>query len=392
MILQIIFWIPVFLIFHSYLLYPLILRILVKGKEENQNVYSTDDELPFVSILMSVHNEEMVIVEKIRSIYYTQYPPNKFEVIIGSDNSTDGTNRICKVYSGNYNAFHFYQFNERQGKPAVINQLAEKANGQILIITDANVIFQPHTIFELVKHFRNKKTGLTDSVMTHSGITKSGISVQENAYISMEVINKQREGTIWGTMMGPFGGCYAIRKEDFPVIPVNSLVDDFYVNMKILEKGKNSISSSKAFVSEDVSNNLTDEFKRKIRISTGNFQNFKRFSKLLFTRRKGLAFSFISHKILRWLGPFLFLTAFLSNFLLINYPFYRILFFCQLFIILLTGIDVILQKINVHIVLLRFIRHFLTMNIALLIGFFKFANGVKSGAWEPTRRNQSEKN
>lgn len=392
MILIILFWISVFLIFHSYVLYPLILRILAKGKEENREVYSMDDDLPFVSVIMSVHNEEKVIVEKIRSIYYTLYPLNKLEVIVGSDNSNDATNRICKVYTGNYHNFRFFEYKERQGKPSVINKLAEQAKGEILIITDANVMFNIHTIFEIVKYFKNSKTGLVDSIMLHRGLKKSGISFQESAYISREVLIKKQEGIIWGTMMGPFGGCYAIRKVDFPGIPPNSLVDDFYVNMKILEKGKNTMTSISAFVTEDVSNEITDEFRRKVRIATGNFQNLRKFFHLIFKSKPGLGFSFISHKIIRWFGPFFLILAFVSNLLLIDMQFYRITLYLQLFIILLVLFDLIFKKFNLHIIFLRFITHFLTMNLALLFGFVRFTTGVKSGIWQPTRRNQIEKN
>ena len=139
------------------MLYPLILKFLSRNKKPNSEVYTPEDDLPMVSVIMSVHNEEMVIVEKIRSIYYTLYPQNKFEVLVGSDNSTDGTNRICKVYSGNYNEFRFFEFKKRQGKPAVVNQLVEKAKGEILILTDAKVFFEIDTIYELVKNFKNQK-------------------------------------------------------------------------------------------------------------------------------------------------------------------------------------------------------------------------------------------
>jgi len=392
MILILLYWISIFLLFHSYALYPLILKFLARNKKENSMVYQPDDDLPFISIIIAAHNEEMVIVEKIRSIYYTVYPFNKFEVLVGSDASTDGTNRICKVYTENYKDFRFFPFENRQGKPAIVNQLVEKAKGEILIITDANVLFQIKTIFELVKHFKNNEIGLVDTVMMNTGLIKSGISFQENAYISQEVLSKQREGILWGTMMGPFGGCYAIRKKDFPNIPSNYLVDDFYVNMKILEKGLKAINSSTARVTEDVSNNLSIEFKRKIRIATGNFQNLKKFFPLLFRARKGLAFSFLSHKILRWLGPFFIITAFVTNLLLVNIFAYKVLFGFQLLILLLAGIDLIFKKLNLHIVFLRFITHFIGMNIAMLIGFFKFFIGVKTGIWQPTRRKQSERN
>jgi hypothetical protein len=95
---------------------------------------------------------------------------------------------------------------------------------------------------------------------------------RKKAYISREVLIKQHESILWGTMMGPFGGCFAIRSELYEPVPKNFLVDDFYINMKVLEKGYQCINNLNALVFEDISNNLSDEFKRKVRISTGNFQ------------------------------------------------------------------------------------------------------------------------
>ena len=95
-------------------------------------LYTGDDEnLPHVSILMAVHNEEDIIVEKIKSIFYTSYPINRIELIIGSDASDDSTDRICKIYTENYQQMRFFDFGIRRGKPEVINTLAEHATGEI---------------------------------------------------------------------------------------------------------------------------------------------------------------------------------------------------------------------------------------------------------------------
>jgi len=348
--------------------------------------------LPHVSILMALFNEEEVIEEKLNSILKTSYPNNKIEILIGSDNSTDKTNEIVEQYSIKNSNINFTVFSSRQGKPKIINQLQKKAKGTVLIITDANVIFSENTVFQMLKHFKNENIGLVDTQMIHKkeSISKSGISVQESSYINREVGIKQNESIIWGTMMGPFGGCYSIRNSLYKDVPSNYLVDDFYINMNVFVQSKNAINSKEAIVYEDVSNNLKDEFRRKIRIATGNFQNLSTFSKLLFSKKKGLAFSFFSHKVLRWLGPFFLLIALYSNLMLINSSLYQIILILFLVTFLLPLIDTLLKKQNINISILRFITHFYTMNLALLIGFFKFLSGVKSGIWQPTKRNQSK--
>lgn len=158
--------------------------------------------------------------------------------------------------------------------------------------------------------------------------------------------------------------------------------------MKTLQKGFHCINESKALVFEDVSNNLTEEFRRKARISAGNFQNLAHFLTLLF-RFDGISFAFLSHKVLRWLTPFfLILLAFCSFFLLHH----RIVYFYSSILILLlllfVLIDLVLTKFRVNVSFFRFLTHFFAMNLALIIGFFNYLKGIKTSVWEPTKRMQ----
>lgn len=382
------FWIPAFLLFHSYILYPFILFLLNYNKKENCLTYRLSDELPTISILMAAHNEESVIARKIESIFDTTYSLDKIEVLIGSDSSTDKTNDILIEKSKIHPNLQFSIF-ERRGKANTINELVDKSTGEIIISTDANVFLTPNTLFELVKHFKNDKIGLVDSRMKNTGIQPQGISIQESRYIGREVLIKNREGNIWGSMMGPLGGCFAIRRSVYSKVPANFIVDDFYICMRVLEQGKMAISSLHAAVYEDVSNQLKEEFRRKVRISIGNFQNLFRFKDLLWPPWKGRGFAFVSHKAIRWFGPMLIILAFAANvFLAVKSSYYLIILGIFVVSFLLPLIDFMLKRINIHITFVRFITHFYGMNLALLVGFFKFMKGVKSNVWQPTQRNQ----
>ena len=87
---QCIFWLCVLLIMHSYLLFPWLLQLLDSKKQENSLKFATDD-LPTVTIIMSVYNEKGVIMEKLDSLFASNYPTNKLNILIGSDASDDGT-------------------------------------------------------------------------------------------------------------------------------------------------------------------------------------------------------------------------------------------------------------------------------------------------------------
>ena len=387
-LLEIIFWICLTFILHTYLFYHLSIRIFARNKKGNTKIFKIEDEIPFVSILIAAHNEETVIRDKILSIVNSSFPETKIEVLVGSDCSTDKTNTIIEQLIKEYACISIVKFENRTGKIGVINSLIEKAKYDLVLLTDANVMFDKQSIFELVKHFKNEEIGLVDSKMINIGIKKDGISLQEKTYISTEVSSKNAESLLWGTMMGPFGGCFALRKKLWEKIPSHFLVDDFFINMLVLQKGFKSINEPNAIVFEDVSNDLSDEFRRKIRISSGNFQNLFHYKHLLFDF-SWIAFSFFSHKVLRWLTPFFILSMIsILPFMIENHRFYFYFLVGIIFCFSLVTIDFLLKSLKINIKHLRFLTHFTLMNVALFIGFLNYIKGVKSSIWEPTRRNQ----
>ena len=386
--LQVIFWVSLFLILYSYLLFPVILKLMARKKSMSRDSFKSE-EFPLISVLISAFNEEKVIKSKIESILYSAYPPDRLEVLVGSDASTDSTNTILLELQEAHPALQISLFDQRKGKPGVINQLAEHSKGEILVITDANVMLDRGTLTEMIKYFKHEEIGLVDSRMINTRLKKDGISHQEKFYISREVKIKHQESLLWGSMMGPFGGCYAVRKSLYKPVPHNFLVDDFFINMAVLKQGKQCISNIEANVYEDVSNNLKEEFRRKKRISAGNFQNLSAFRSLLISPSPGVAFSFISHKVIRWIVPFLVLiTLGISLYLGIHSRIYLILALLQLTVLVIPVIDHFLRKIKIHSIPLRFISHFVLMNLALMAGFIRYIGGIKNNVWQPTRRNQ----
>jgi len=383
------FWIPAIAILYTYVFYPTFMRFVANKKVEQTSFCSDSVELPMVSILIAAHNEEKVLEAKQKSLNELSYPKDKIEILIGSDNSTDKTNEILRKWKKNDKRVSVTFFDKRTGKIGIINKLEKEAKGEVLLLTDANVILATDTLDLLVGNFKKSKVGLVDSQMINYNLKRNGISYQEKHYITGEVGLKSAESKLFGSMMGPFGGCFAIKKELFKPVPSSFLVDDFYLNMCVLEQGYQCINEPKAHVYEDVSNDLKAEFKRKIRISTGNFQNLMRFWKLLF-RFDGVSFSFFSHKVLRWFGPFLLLIGTYGLFnLIITNLFYYVIAVLGLGIFFLTILDILFFLPNkVHLPIIRYFTHFLAMNFALLIGFFSFLKGVKTSIWEPTARYQ----
>ncbi len=385
---QLIFWICLSLVFYSYVLFPVILNLLAGKRKIDASSFSKEN-LPMVSVLLAAYNEEKVIGDKISSVLKSKYPTNKLEILVGSDASTDTTNAVLQELEKNTSSIKLFLYEERKGKPRIINQLAKEARGEILVITDANVMLETNTLYELIKYFKEERTGLVDSRMINTGIKKEGISRQEKFYISREVLIKHNESVLWGSMMGPFGGCYALRKSLYRPVPDHFLVDDFFINMVVLKLGANCISNMQAKVYEDVSNIPREEYRRKKRISAGNFQNLAMFRSMLFRGKRGVGFCFFSHKIIRWIVPFLAIITLATSIVIgLSVKLYLILALIQILVIVAPLIEYILRKIKIQSIPLRFITHFVLMNMALLAGFFRYIGGIKNNVWQPTRRNQ----
>lgn len=380
---------------HTYLFYPWFVQMLARYRKP---AYPPSEPKiwPQVSILMSVYNEASVIEEKLQHLAALQYPPHRLSVWVGSDASSDSTNALLLQAERTFPGLRVHCFNERRGKPSVLNDLAAQAfaehpaeSGHILLITDANVMPEPDILRELMPHFAHPKVALVDARMENIGLEKRGISRSEHTYIHSEVGLKHAEGKCWGLMMGPFGGCYALRSNYFQPIPAHHLVDDFYLAMRVFEQGGKALSALTAVCREAVSQDLREEFRRKARISAGNFQNLQVFRQLWWPPFSKLAFVFLSHKILRWIGPFLMFFLLLgSGFLAFTGNlFFALLFSLQLGLYFgVPLLDWLLRKADIHILLFRHIRYFVSMNLALFRGYLRYRKGIRSGAWEPPKR------
>lgn len=394
-LLTILFWASFILLFYSYILYPFIMQLLAKGKESNTLLY-TKAALPHIVFITAAYNEENVIEQKLKNFLALDYPISKMTVFIGSDNSTDATNKICTAFAEKNDCINFINLKQRGGKAGVLNALLENhidaSNFEVAIMSDANVLLKEDAVFEMVKHFKNKSIGVVAANIINTTAKYNEVDTQERFYISKENELKSNEGKVFGATIGAFGACYAIRMNKIEPIPPNFLMEDFYLSMKVLAEKMRSITELNAIAYEDLPGKIEEEFNRKRRISAGNFQNLNVFKYLLFQQPFGVAFTFFSHKIIRWFGPFLLFTAFsclaFLSVLASVEQLYQWFFVLSNVILIGALLDYALMNVNIHVNLLRLLRYFLLMNFALFLGFLDYVKGVQTNIWKPTERNE----
>ncbi|NJK94997.1 MAG: glycosyltransferase [Bacteroidales bacterium] len=223
--------------FYSYFIFPVIIRWLSNYIANSRNDLKDITVYPKVSVIVSAYNEQNHIEEKIRNILHSDYPADKLEIIIGSDGSTDKTNEIIASFTETSSFVKPLLFLERRGKSAVINDCVAVSSGEILILTDAKATFEPSLIRNILKNFHDPRVGIAGATIINKNANCKGIAHQESTFMSQEIKVKYHEGRAFGCCVGVYGACYAIRKELYSDVPVHFSVDDFYISMKVLEKG-----------------------------------------------------------------------------------------------------------------------------------------------------------
>lgn len=382
-----IFWTSLMAIAYSYLIYPALLRI--RAGKKTLTPPEDPTEWPTVEVVFAAYNEEGVLEEKLQSVLNSDYPKDKLSVRVGSDASTDKTDAILENIAASDDRLTWRRFGGRSGKVNIINALTDESSADILIPTDANIMFTKNTVKQLVRWFGNDRTSIVGANIIYEDANKKGIAPQEDFYLRRENNIKEREGLLYGTAMGIEGGCYAIRKDAFRPIPKNYFMEDFFQSMQVMQRGEDVLVDTKAIVYEDVSTEIREEYQRKVRISIGNFQNLKHFYPVLYKQTFPLGFVFFSHKVLRWVTPFLLLIMLFSS-LQMAFSGATLHQWLIVIAILWIGITVAqVKRIASFGGIPSFAAHFLYMNLALFHGFIKFSKGVKSNVWKPTKRKQA---
>ena len=382
-----IFWTSLMAIAYSYLIYPALLRI--RAGKKTLTPPEDPTEWPTVEVVFAAYNEEGVLEEKLQSVLNSDYPKDKLSVRVGSDASTDKTDAILENIAASDDRLTWRRFGGRSGKASIINALTDESSADILIPTDANIMFTKNTVKQLVRWFGNDRTSIVGANIIYEDANKKGIAPQEDFYLRRENNIKEREGLLYGTAMGIEGGCYAIRKDAVRPIPKNYFMEDFFQSMQVMQRGEDVLVDTKAIVYEDVSTEIREEYQRKVRISIGNFQNLKHFYPVLYKQTFPLGFVFFSHKVLRWVTPFLLLIMLFSS-LQMAFSGATLHQWLIVIAILWIGLTVAqVKRIASFGGIPSFAAHFLYMNLALFHGFIKFSKGVKSNVWKPTKRKQA---
>ncbi|HEY6360340.1 MAG TPA: glycosyltransferase family 2 protein [Vicinamibacterales bacterium] len=382
MVVEVVLWGCVALIGYGYVVYPVLVWGLsrVFGRTPACDPLP-DDRLPCVSILIAAHNEEKVIADRIANALAIDYPVHLLEVVIASDGSSDQTSRVVRLAADP--RVRLLESPLRRGKASVLNAAFRAVRGEIVLLSDANTFTDGGALRRMVRWFADPRIGVVcGRLVLTDRVTGENV---DSLYWRYETFLKRCEGRL-GALLGANGAIYAVRRSCFTGIRRDTIVDDFVIPLLIRQRcGSTLVYDDSAVAYEETPPDLGTEFRRRSRIGAGGFQSINTLWRLLDPRYGWLAFSFLSHKVLRWMCPFLMIGAFGANLLLAANPLYLPMLIGQVLVYGLSAVGLARGARSAPRVL-RLATMFTTMNAALLVGFWLWASGGQRGVWQRTAR------
>jgi cellulose synthase/poly-beta-1,6-N-acetylglucosamine synthase-like glycosyltransferase len=293
MISLLLFWGALILLSYTYVIYPgiIFLRGLLLRKP-----YKNASITPYVSVIIAAYNEANNIGARLDNLLSLDYPRDLLEVIVASDGSTDRTDAIVSSYSKRGVRLLTLP---RQGKFAALNAAVEASTGEILVFSDANSIYAPDAIRELVKPFADPIVGGVAGDQRYLKPASSGSSGEgERSYWSFDRMLKKSQSRS-GNVISATGAIYAIRRGLFQSIPAGA-VDDFVTSTRVIAQGYRLVFAEKAFAYEHVAASPKLEFGRKVRVINQGLNAVLAMRELLNPFRYHFyAIQLFSHKVLR---------------------------------------------------------------------------------------------
>jgi biofilm PGA synthesis N-glycosyltransferase PgaC len=371
---------------YCYLLYPYLVQVAAKRFFRSHII--DESYLPTISVILSAHNEELVIRSSIASILSQDYPSEKVEIIVGSDGSTDRTNVILAELSSKYNNIRTFIFEEQRGKMMTLNDIARQANGEILYFLDADITLSANSFRIHVRHYKDETVGVVGGSYQIHSHDEAGHFTSESEYASLEQRIRKSESLMSSTI-NVYGGNYSMRRYLWRDLPSPLVHDDVYVVLSSISQGKRVLTELESVAVDHYERSMKEEFKRKERSASRGYLTLSYFPEFTSLSGGTIALYLWSHKILRWLSPlFVFIASilFIINTLIMGDTVRYALVFTCLFGLIAVFIGYMLQKRGDNPSLLGKLGWFIYMNAAYIKGTFTYIFDRDQHTWVKATR------
>lgn len=359
------------MIFWAMVGYPLSIKLLGKCiTRKNDKNY---DLKPTVTLMIVAHNEESVILSKLKNAISLNYPKDKLKILVSSDNSTDRTNSIVLnfIKDNPGENISLYVVKERKGKTNAQNEAQKIVDTEFLVMTDANSILEKNSVSELMASFTSENIAYVTGCLKYINSNENLTAQSESSYWDSDVIIRDIESRI-KTITAGNGALYAIRNKDYYDIPLIECHDST-MPLDFGLQGKRCINNLDAIAYEKAGEVNGDEFKRKVRMNRVLIILLKKGIRVLNIVKYGwFSYFYFGHRICRyllWLNHILFYLT--SLILMKENIIYLIMFVLQtlFFVVGLFGG-------------VRMVNYYLMTILAQMKAIYNYISGNAKPIWE----------
>ncbi|MDC7723220.1 glycosyltransferase family 2 protein [Priestia megaterium] len=377
---EILFYISGFIIFWAMIGYPISIKIigkLYKGRTLEKE-YSHQ---PTVTVMVVAHNEEKVILDKLNNIIELDYPQDRLEFLIASDNSTDATNEIVKSFIAAHKEHNIrlYEVKARKGKTNAQNEAQKTVTTEYLVMTDANSIMDKKSVKELMAAFVSDDIAYVSGKLSIVNQDISDVSNAEASYWDSDLAIREIEGRVQ-TITAGNGALYACRTTDYhdfdPIECHDSAMPPLYAI-----KGKRAIANHDAVAYEKAGEVIEDEFGRKVRMNRIILKHILPDARILnIFKYRWFSYFYFGHRTCRYLLWISHIALLIFNALLImDSWFYSMTFTGQVVFYLLAIIRLITKSNNK---VLTLIYYYCVTITAQWVGVYNILSGKAKPFWE----------
>jgi cellulose synthase/poly-beta-1,6-N-acetylglucosamine synthase-like glycosyltransferase len=331
---------------------------------------------PRVTVCMAVHNGMAHLDAKLDGLLSHDYPPDRLDLVVVSDGSTDGTGARLRERAGN--RLTVVDVPVRRGKTACLADAIAKAGGDVLVFTDVRQRLAPGSVQALCDALASGELAAVSGQLRLEDA--AGYAQAVDAYWAYETTIRRAEAAT-GSVVGVSGALYAVRRKDMPVPPPGLVLDDVWVPMHIAATGGRIGLVPSAVAFDRASASAAIESARKRRTLSGNWQLLARWPAITLPGRHPLAWRFIHHKLLRLVAPLFLLGAFVANAALLGQGVWAVALFaaqCGSYALALAGVRWPALKTWLPV---KLASAFLEMNAYAVLGFIDFLRSRDAHLW-----------
>jgi cellulose synthase/poly-beta-1,6-N-acetylglucosamine synthase-like glycosyltransferase len=377
---EFVFWIIILIILYTYAGYSLLILVLslfFKRPPKKNEIY------PKVTYLITAYNEEKSIAEKLQDTLSLDYPKEKLEVMVASDGSTDRTDEIVKGFEDR--GVVLKRVEGRVGKTATQNEAVKAATGEIIIFSDATTKYSKDAIRKIVRNYADENVGAVSGRYEYVNPTGAPVGIGTILFWKYENFIKSMQTRI-RTITGCCGCIYSVRKDAYVPLPPD-IISDLVEPLKIIERGYRIVFEPEAVAYEETTETSKQEFSMRVRVISRGMQGLWYMRTLFNPFRYGfVSFQLFSHKVLRWMVPFMLFHLFVSNIFLTGHTFFNLTFIVQILFYSGAAFGYLLDKRGKKVKLFALPLYYCVVNIASAVALFRTIRGKKAVVWETVRQ------